>query len=445
MRKLPRTPERLLARRNDPPYAPTVEVFDNMTHPEIHERVQLLKPAVLTGGQQAWGDAAAGLADAVAQAHIEIRAAIADGWRGSAAQRAAEAVQGFELAGQDLADVLAVVSQRLGQAGDAAEALRAAVPAPSAKAPDLGAALLDPTQATSNIADQKSAEHTRQDVVRAMNDIYAGVFIPTGTDVPAFLDEQFGEAPAAPNGTPAAKLTGSDIAAEKLDAQSVSLPSGTTGTQPIDAPDAATRVEEQAAPAEQAEEQARSATAAAASATSDASTGSPAVAPASPLVTAAATDTALSLAAAVAEPHAASTASAAHTATAAAAAPIVVPGTMGTAAPDEQRKRDERRGSGNGSGGATSGDAVAGLGAGAMGGLMGGAMAVADTPRQGSSVAANAANATARAARFNEDDEDDFHFDDLPTYLEPSDDNGELIGAIDPTTPPVLGEWTELE
>ncbi|MFI7002966.1 hypothetical protein [Nocardia sp. NPDC050175] len=445
MRKLPHTPERTLSRRNDPPYAPTVEVFDNLTHQEIHEKVQLMKPAVLTGGQQAWGAAAAGLADAVAQAHIEIRAAIADGWRGSAAQRAAAAVQGFEQTGQDLADVLAVVSQRLGQAGDAAEALRAAVSAPSGKTPDLGAALLDPTQATSNVADQKTTEHTRQDIVRSMNDIYTGVFIPTGNDVPAFLDEQFGDAPTTPSGAPVSKATGSGVDAGTPVVQQVPLNTSSIATQPAEAPTADAPVGEQVAAEQHQDETTPAATVAAASGATDAGAGSPA-APAATRVTAAATDTPLSLAPAATRLRTAPAATAAATpsTTAASAHQVVVPTTPGTASAttDEQRKRDERRG---GSSGTSSNDAVSGLGAGAMGGLMGGAMVAGDAPRQGSSVAANAANAGARAARFDEEDEDDFHFDDLPTYLEPSDDNGELIGAIDPTTPPVLGEWTELE
>ncbi|WP_405161135.1 WXG100 family type VII secretion target [Nocardia sp. NBC_01499] len=445
MRKLPHTPGRTRQRRNDPPYAPTVEVFDNMNHQEIHDKVQLLQPAVLTGGQQAWGDAAAGLADAVSQAHIEIRAAIADGWRGSAAQRAADVVQAFEQTGQDLADVLAVVSQRLGQAGDAAEALRTAVSAPSGKTPDLGAALLDPTQATSNVADQKSTEHTRQDIVRTMNDVYTGVFIPTGTDVPAFLDEQFGDAPTTPDGTPVSKVAGPGPDAGTPVAQAVPPQTLSTAAQPVDAPAADapaadTPAEEQVA--DKQHDETAPATVAAASGVADASAGSPSAPPPS-RVTTAAVDSPLSLATAAAQPQhtaPASTAATAPSTTTAAAAQQIVPTTPGTAsaaAPEEPRKRDDRRKD-------SGGDAATGLGAGAMGGLMGGAMAVGDTPRQGSSVAANAA--TARAPRFEDDeDEDDFHFDDMPTYLEPADDNGELIGAIDPTTPPVLGEWTELE
>jgi hypothetical protein len=114
-----------------------------------------------------------------------------------------------------------------------------------------------------------------------------------------------------------------------------------------------------------------------------------------------------------------------------------VPGVGSQVPPEEQRKRDERR-KNNDSGDA----AVTGLSAGAMGGLMGGAVAAVDTPRAGSSVAANAVSA--RSAPLDDED-DEFDLDDLPTFLEPSDDGGELIGSLDPTTPPVLGEWSEYE
>ncbi|WP_280395310.1 PPE domain-containing protein [Nocardia brasiliensis] len=442
MRKLPRTPDHPAVRRTDPAYAPTVEMFDAMTHREIHDKVALLKPAVLTGGQQSWGQAAAGLADAVAQAHTEIRAAIADGWRGSGAQNAADAVYAFEQTGQDLADVLAVVSQRLGQAGDAAEALRKAVVAPTASAPDLGAALLDPTQATTNAADQKAAEHSRQDTVRAMNDIYAGVLIPTGNDVPAFLDQQSDGTADAPGSWPASKLTGADISVESPAVQQVPADPGNTevrlGTGAAAAAPETTAPDTVAEPVEE-PEPTTTAGAAAAPATADA----PAAAPTRVGTVTAGVDAPLSTApAAVRVLGAPATAPSTATTVAASAQPVSVPSVPGSAAAapaDDQRKREERRKD-------SSSDAVTGLGAGAMGGLMGGALAMGDTPRPGASVAANAAS-TARAARFDDEDEyeDDFHFDDMPTYLEPSDEGGELIGSIDPTTPPVLGEWTELE
>ncbi|WP_338766770.1 hypothetical protein V7968_00270 [Nocardia vulneris] len=440
MRKLPRTPDHPAVRRTDPAYAPTVEMFDAMTHREIHDKVALLKPAVLTGGQQSWGQAAAGLADAVAQAHTEIRAAIADGWRGSGAQNAADAVYAFEQTGQDLADVLAVVSQRLGQAGDAAEALRKAVVAPTASAPDLGAALLDPTQATTNAADQKAAEHSRQDTVRAMNDIYAGVLIPTGNDVPAFLDQQSNGAADAPGSWPSSKLTGAGVSVDTPAVQQVPadpaearLSTGVATVAPASAaPETVTEPVEE-----------RETTTTAGAAAAPANPDAPAAAPTRAGTVPAGVDAPLSTApAATRVPVTPVVAPSAATTVTASAQPVSVPSVPGSAAAtpaDDQRKREERRKD-------SSSDAVTGLGAGAMGGLMGGALAMGDTPRPGASVAANAAS-TARAARFDDEDEyeDDFHFDDMPTYLEPSDEGGELIGSIDPTTPPVLGEWTELE
>ncbi|MGO4614938.1 WXG100 family type VII secretion target [Nocardia sp. 2YAB30] len=430
MRKMPRAAERATHRRTDPAYVPNVEIFDNLTHDEIHAKVQLLNPALLAGGQQAWADSGAGLADAIFQAHTEIRAAIADGWRGSAAESAVAVVRVFEQSGQDLADVLAVVSQRLGQASDAAEALRAAVSEPSGVAPDLAAALLDPAQATSNIDGQKEGEHARQDVVRAMTDIYAGVFIRTGTDVPAFPDEADDRAPDAPTGAPVAKVTGTGP--KVSDAQIVSLDPTVQGTRSAD-PIA------DGAPTDQASDAAPATTAAGVTPTdtvvpADTPTNAPRVAPAA----AEAPPSVVPAGNRLRTAPAASTRAATNTA-AAAAAPIVVPTTPGTSNPvpaEHERKRDERRTDNAGN------DAVTGVGAGAVGGLMGGALATTDTPRPGSSVAANAV--AARTVHVDEED-DEFDLDDLPTYLEPSDHGGELIGSLDPTTPPVLGEWTEYE
>ncbi|WP_157172366.1 WXG100 family type VII secretion target [Nocardia pneumoniae] len=431
MRRMPRAGERATHRRTDPAYSPNVEVFDNLTHAEIHAKVQLLDPGVLSGGQQAWRDAAANLADAICQAHTEIRAAIADGWRGTAAESADAVVRVFEHNGQELADVFAVVAQRLGQASDAAEALRAAVSEPADGTPDLGAALLDPDRATSNVEGQKASEHARQDVVRAMNDIYAGVFIRTGTDVPAFPDELDDPAPAPSAAAPANRITGAESISR--DGQAFSLentPQGlnrtadsspsssaaTTATTPADDNPATTTA---------------GVTPTGAPVAGDSPTATPRVVPAA--------DTPLSTVPAASGVRTVPTASAPAPTTAPVSVsgePVIVPGSGSQLAPEDQRKRDERRKDNDG------GDAVTGLGAGAVGGLMGGALAATDTPRSGASPAANAASARAVPV---DDEDDEFDLDDVPTFLEPSDDGGELIGSMDPTTPPVLGEWAEYE
>ncbi|WP_157227277.1 WXG100 family type VII secretion target [Nocardia asiatica] len=432
MREMPRAGERARHRRTDPAYAPHVEVFDNLTHTEIHAKVQLLNPAVLAGGRQAWGEAAAQLADAVFQAHTEIRAAISDGWRGSAATSADAVVRVFEQHGQDLADVFAVVAQRLGQASDAAEALRAAVSEPSADATDLGSALLDPSRATSNVDGQKASEHARQDVVRVMNDIYAGVFVRTGTDVPVFPDETDDPAPPAPTAAPTSKLTGRIPDTPGVPPVSLATPlqepSRTTEQSVGATPDDPTPTAD--TPSTSTAGVAPAAVVASETPGAVASTVAPAAAPLSTVAAASVLDAAPATPAA----HAPGSATAPASAT---SPPTTVPGVGGQVPPEEQRKRDERRKKDD------SGDAaVTGLGAGAVGGLMGGALAAADTPRSGSSVAANAA--VTRAVSLDDED-DEFDLDDLPTFLEPSDDGGELIGALDPTTPPVLGEWTEYE
>lgn len=435
MRKLPRTKERGTNQFVDPEYAPTVEEFDNLSHAEIHKKVQLMDPSVLTAGQQAWHGSATGLAEAVTDAHTEIRSAIADGWRGAAAEKAVAAVRSFEESGQRLADVMATVAQRLGQAGDAAEALRAAVPQPHSARPDLSAALLNPSAATANAGIQKSAESARQDVVRAMDTIYASAFIPTGTGVPAFADETL-----SPAGQPS---TGEKrTIAENPATQTVSLISG---TQPGETPVVAAPEPQADRPATVTATQPTATTettpASAASAIDPArpAAADPATVPATAR-TAPSTSTVpttVAMTETVAPQPVSSTGPSAATPTEAQPAFTATRATSTSA--DEKRKRDERQRDSDSN---STTDTVTGVGAGAVGGLMGGAFAASEAPpRSGPSVAATAA----RAARA-EDEDDELHWiDDDLDYLEPADESTELIGALDPTTPPVLGEWTELE
>lgn len=423
--------------RTDPAYAPTVEVFDHLQQREIHQKVQLLDPVALHAGSQAWQGSATGLTDAVAQAHTEIRALIADGWRGGAAGAAADAVRDFEQHGQRLADVFAAVAQRLGQAGDAAEALRAAIGVGEQTEADLSSALLDPTQATAIVASQKAAEHDRQDVVQAMDSIYANVFLGAGTGVPAFPDAPAGigapgsSTPAPgiqitttvdPSGTPVSQPVSNIVSTPQAETPGATEPEQTEEPQPEREPEAST------VPA--------GTTPASVLPTIPGGTDTtPAVAKPVPVTA----DTSAAAAAPqdrTVRPVAGAPVTAAPAATVPAA---TMPTTTTTpASADDERKREERRRETN------AGDAaVTGMGAGAVGGLMGGAMAAADTTRQGSSVAANAS----RPARPEEDEDDDdllWEDDDL-TFLEPGEENSELIGELDPTTPPVVGEWTELE
>lgn len=427
MRELPRTGLRGAHNRVDPDYAPTVEVFDNLTHEQIHDGVVGLDPSALQTGGQLWQDAATGLNDAVAQAHTEIRGAISDGWRGAAAGSAGAAVRDFEAAGRQLADVLATVGQRLGQAGDAAETLRANIGVPSGVRPDLPAALLDPHAATGNIAAQQAAETDRADAVRVMESVYLGAFIPTGSQVPAFPElpdsgPGVAEAPAAaagPAGTPAAV---SSPAGKTVVTASYSAP---------DMPEAASDVPE------------------AASAPAAAETPAPAAVPAAPAaVTPAPADVPQSTTAAGTQ---------APSSVPAATAPAAVPGGGSTpvtpaSAPGVPVFALPARPAGSGSGSDSekerdreeqqrqaSGDSITGIGAGAIGGMMGGAMA-ADSVRSGSPVA------PARTERDTPDEDDELYFDDEDlTFLEEAEPGGQLIGALEPTTPPVLGEWTEAE
>lgn len=549
MREIPFAAERGTHTRTDPTYAPNAEVFDGLSHDEIFRNVQALDPSLLSAGAQSWQATATGLTDAVSQAHTEIRGAIADGWRGAASSTAAAAVAAFELHGQQLADVMAVVSQRLVRAAEAAEALRSAVGTPSNAQPDLAAALLDPTQATANIDTQKTVEGERLDVVRAMDTIYTTAFLGTGVDVPAFPETT----PPIDTGTPSGTL-GAVGSTEPETAD----PSSTVATRSA----AATASPTSAIPTPATPPAASTPVSPAALPTSAVPTGSPVAGAGGTPTTA--TTAATSPAATTSANLAGATTTEPTSTRGTAVPPAGSVTTAGSSRPaaDRERRREEhggadttdtpaartgeadtgagadtakttasasgtgtdmRAGTDMGAGGVSAtgtgesapgtrgpdrdGESAvgAGAGAGAVGGLLGGALAAGDTPRSGSSVPSSTARS--ERDRHDEDDEldwaeEDFVFDELDAEFGGGHDAGrgghgfddsgfggaasghggqghgyggseyggseygdpgyggsgfgdvafeggraadELIGDLDPATPPVVGDWPENE
>ncbi|RDI53116.1 type VII secretion system (Wss) protein ESAT-6 [Nocardia mexicana] len=417
----------------DPDYAPTVEVFDQMRYDEIYRGVLQLNPEVLTAGRQAWQGAATGLGDAVQQAHAEIRGAVADGWRGGAAQQAVAAMQAFEELGQHVADVMSDVARRLGQANDAAETLRATVAKPVSAGPDLQAALLDPKRATLNVAVQKQAEGLRQDVVRVMDTVYAGAFVPTGNGVPAFYDGGM-----YPTAQPPAPVPGDDGGGPNSTDSAAGLRAATAPGPVVEPVRPQAAAEPQASRPEPVvgDPVASGAVPGAAAATAPAAATVPAgTGTAAPEIDRPAAAGAAAPVSAVASQS--DSVVAAPVGTASGPVPTRPAATATTAqSSDDQRKREEheqRRDPAT--------DTVSGMGAGVVGGLAGGAFAAGDAVRSGAGIPLP----PKRSRDDDEYDEDDeFYADfDEPTYLEPAEPGTELVGQLDPTTPPVLGEWAE--
>lgn len=469
------------AQGTDPDYCPTVEVFDNLSHNEIYQAVRQLDPAALAGAGQLFLAASTGLGDEVENAHSEIRAAIADGWRGSAAQQASDAVRDFEQAGRRIADVLTAVGVRLSQAGDAAESVRAAIAEPDGVRPDPAAALLDSQQASDNAAIVRQAENARLDAVRAMETIYAGAFVPTGSGVPSFpeITTEPGALPATavpngvagapattgPGGVTAPVTTTTDTAstagtpADTAGAEAgttaagveVSVGNGTTtGTSVAPAATAAAAVAPtQVAQVVQVAQSNSGGTAATSPAGSPASTAS---ATPSGFVPSADPRTRRDRPSA-GQPTAGQPSDAQPSAgppaddktstatTQSASAKPVAPGTTGAQQSTNPAASgtDTATASTGHDTASAGGDAAAGMSAGAIGGMMGGAMMAADTARP--------ANGPRPQPSQEDDEEDDDEFlrflDEEPTYLEPADEVNALIGKMEPTSPAVLGEWTE--
>ncbi|MGW6422843.1 WXG100 family type VII secretion target [Nocardia sp. NPDC055053] len=451
----------------DPDYCPTVEVFDNLSHAEIYQAVRQLDPAALAGAGQVFLAASTGLGDEVENAHSEIRAAIADGWRGAAAQQASDAVRDFEQAGRRIADVLTAVGVRLSQAGDAAESVRAAIAEPDGAQPDPAAALLDSQQASDNAAIVRQAENARLDAVRAMESIYAGAFVPTGSGIPSFSDitTEPGALPAAAGsngvagapsttgpgavtapvttvtdtasagGTPA-ETTGAEAATTAAGAQ-VSGGSGTpTGTSAATA--AAGVAPAQVAQVAQPNGGATAATSLAGGPASNAAAAPAGFIPSADSRTRRDRPSAGQNSggrAAAGQPADDKTSTA--TTQSASAHPVT---TGGQQSPGSANSGTDTATASTGHDpAAAGGDAAAGMSAGAIGGMMGGAMMAADTTRPPSGPRPQPPQ------EDDEEDDDEFlrFLDEEPTYLEPADEVNALIGKMEPTSPAVLGEWTE--
>lgn len=409
----------------DPDYVSVIENFDQLTHTDIHTAVDALNPAVLTEGGRLFNVAGIEFGDAVARAHGEIRAAIADGWRGAAAQQAAATVTALEQAGLQITQVLGDVGQRLVQAGDAAEAVRAAVPAPSGTEPDHGAALLDPSRADANAAATKAAENARLDSVQAMDTIYAPTLLTTGSGVPAFVGLTGVPQAGMPSGAEIVVATANSDAPEP-------------GTPAPDSPGLGGTTAGTPEPGTSAPGGPTDGTQAAGTTNSERLLGSTGA------QTTPGTGTEPAARQPVPSVPAAGAAPASGAVPAAVTAPRVAPNAGGvlasapgvpsragrTRAASSDERRDQT--------GSAGGDTTSGLAAGAMGGMLGGALAVSDSTRP---------TGTRPKTEDTVDEDDNFlHFseEDL-TYLEPADEENPLIGPLDPTTPAVVGEWTGRE
>ncbi|MFJ2664410.1 hypothetical protein ACIO14_08680 [Nocardia fluminea] len=440
---------RSISGRTDADYVSVIEVFDNLSHAEIHNAVRQLDPAALAGAGETFLTTATGLGDGVEIAHGEIRAAIADGWRGAAAQQACDAVRDFEQAGRRIADVLTAVGVRLSQAGDAAESLRAAVAEPDGTQPDPAAALLDSEQAANNATITREAENARLDAVRAMETIYAGAFLPTGSGVPAFTGTAtetgtLAAGVAAPGAVPSAGIAqASAVVASATAPATVTAAALPAGSSPVVT--TGTTSTSNGVPAANGN---AATTGVAANGTTYATTsGVAATTPNQPSANSGKASTTSTTPSTTTAPGTMPVGARPRPATAGRVTPPAdetrsanTPAAGGATASDPATEaaseaRQERDPSVSG------GEAATGMGAGAIGGMMGGAIAAAEQSRPAGGPR------PAQQAEEIEDEEDEFlrFLEEEPTYLEPADEVNALIGKMEPTSPAVLGEWTERE
>ncbi|MBO0853444.1 MAG: hypothetical protein J2P18_06720 [Nocardia sp.] len=168
----------------DPEYISAMEHFESMPHEKIYAGTQRIDPAEILRASLTWLEGAATLTGSIpiTRSGTELTMDQA-GWRGAAADAAADSVHSFAAALADLAEVFGEVGARLGAVSAAAETVKIAVAPPGDTGP-VGA-IARALGAAHVIDAQIVREVLRQEAVMAMNTIYKPAYSAAGTGVPA--------------------------------------------------------------------------------------------------------------------------------------------------------------------------------------------------------------------------------------------------------------------
>jgi hypothetical protein len=172
----------------DPAYAPERELFGGYSHQEIWDRVhEVIDPAALGRAAEAWRANATALADAF-QAFADATNREFAHWSGDSADAALHATREFIRAGTEAQEVCHTVQRLFELNCDAAQAVRAAIPAPQQYRP------LDDPAAEAIHGGQRRMDHdmtaatVQADVQDTMTYVYTPTMPATGDRVPRFSE-----------------------------------------------------------------------------------------------------------------------------------------------------------------------------------------------------------------------------------------------------------------
>ncbi|QIS16130.1 hypothetical protein [Nocardia arthritidis] len=194
----------------DPAYAPEREHFGGYTHQEIWDLVhEALDPAALGRVVEAWQAGADAVAEAFQAFSDTVNREFAN-WSGRTAAAAGQATREFVMAGIDAHETARAIQQLMELNCDAAQTIRAAIPAPQPYLP-----LADPA-AEAALGGRRRMEYdiaaaaAQADAQDTMTYVYTPTMPASGDRVPRFTDPPDDRTAAA--GPPAVPSSGSGSA-----------------------------------------------------------------------------------------------------------------------------------------------------------------------------------------------------------------------------------------
>lgn len=180
----------------DADYIPDIEQWNqkDLSHQEIYNRVQEMKPDAMHTAAKKWADISAGLGGAILGHHLSIQKALSEGIQGQLGDAALTASRKFFDQATDVQEVIRVVGLRIETAAYGAEAVKRSVPPPAAASPATTTtpSLLDVLETVgaqspgAAVVNGTGAEELYQQAILAMQTNYDPTYHPAGQGVPTF-------------------------------------------------------------------------------------------------------------------------------------------------------------------------------------------------------------------------------------------------------------------
>lgn len=204
----------------DPAYITRMELFEGLSHEEIHAKVEDMLPGVMHAAADNYQSIANSLGGALFGSLMSIQRELSDGMEGEFAAAANQASRTFFDQATDVQEVINSVAMRIHAAAYGAEVVKKSVPPPPTQGPAPGGnpavatEVVDPAkiaEAVVSATDPAAAaafdtykEGQRLVAVEVMNMAYKPTYQPAGEGVPTFVPVQVpGDqpGPGGPNGS----------------------------------------------------------------------------------------------------------------------------------------------------------------------------------------------------------------------------------------------------